>query len=99
MNSLKRLLAVMLVCAITALPALADEPLPAERKSMDMGIDMMIARPLGLLSVIGGSALFVLSLPFTIPSGSMDSAADELVKKPIDYTFKRPLGELGSGRK
>jgi hypothetical protein len=98
MNSLKRLLAVAALSALTAVPAMAEEPLPAERKSMDMGFDMMVARPLGLLSVIGGSALFVVSLPFTIPSGSMDSAADELVKKPIDYTFRRPLGEIGQGR-
>jgi hypothetical protein len=36
----------------------------------------------------------VIALPFTIPSGSVDRAAEELVKKPIRYTFKRPLGEL-----
>ncbi len=96
MNSrFKKFLAVVAISAVTALPAMAEEQLPAERRGGDMAIDMVLARPIGLLSVIGGSVLFVVSLPFTIPSGSMDAAADELVKKPINYTFKRPLGQLG----
>lgn len=96
MNSrFKRFLAVLAISAITALPAMAEDQLPAERRGGDMAIDLVLARPIGLLSVIGGSVLFVVSLPFTIPSGSMDAAADELVKKPINYTFKRPLGQIG----
>jgi hypothetical protein len=96
MNSrFKRLLAVLAMSNIAALPVMAEEQLPAERRGGDMAVDMVLARPIGLLSVIGGSVLFVVSLPFTIPSGSMDAAADELVKKPINYTFKRPLGQLG----
>lgn len=98
MNSFKRWMVAVAISMSVVMPVMADEPLPAERKSMDMGFDMMIARPIGLVSVIGGAALFVVSLPFTIPSGSMDSAAEELVKKPINYTFKRPLGELGQGQ-
>jgi hypothetical protein len=74
---------------------LAEEQLPADRRGGDMAIDLVLARPIGLLSIIGGSVLFVVSLPFTIPSGSMDAAAVELVKKPIDYTFKRPLCQIG----
>lgn len=96
MNSrFKRFLAVLAISAITALPVMAEDQLPAERRGGDMAIDLVLARPIGLLSVIGGSVLFVVSLPFTIPSGSMDAAADELVKKPINYTFKRPLGQIG----
>ncbi len=98
MNSFKRWMVAVAISMSLAMPVMAEEPLPAERKSMDMGFDMMVARPVGLISIIGGAALFVVSLPFTIPSGSMDSAAEELVKKPINYTFKRPLGELGQGQ-
>lgn len=96
MNSpLKRLLAVLAIAMVTALPAMAEEQLPEERRGGDMAIDMVLARPIGLLSVIGGSVLFVVSLPFTISSGSVDAAADELVRKPINYTFRRPLGQIG----
>jgi hypothetical protein len=96
MNSrLKRFLAVLAISMVMTSPALAEEQLPADRRGGDMAIDLVLARPIGLLSIIGGSVLFVVSLPFTIPSGSMDAAAVELVKKPIDYTFKRPLGQIG----
>ncbi len=94
-SPLKRFLAVLAISMVTALPAMAEEQLPEERRGGDMAIDMVLARPIGLLSVIGGSVLFVVSLPFTIPSGSVDAAADELVRKPINYTFRRPLGQIG----
>lgn len=60
----------------------------------DMFVDLVVTRPLGLIAVVAGSAAFVVALPFTIPSGSVDQAAEEMVKKPFRYTFKRPLGEL-----
>ncbi len=63
----------------------------------DMVVDLLVTRPLGLLAVIAGSAAFVVALPFTLPSDSVDAAAEELVKKPYRYTFKRPLGELSDG--
>jgi len=91
---LKKFLAVLAISAVTALPVMAEEQLPEERRGGDMALDLLLARPIGLLGIIGGSVFFVLSLPFTIPSGSMDAAADELVKKPINYTFTRPLGEV-----
>lgn len=94
-SRLKKTLAVLAVAVVTALPAMAEEQLPAERRGGDMAFDLVLARPIGLLSIIGGSVLFVVSLPFTIPSGSMDAAAVEFVKQPIDYTFKRPLGQIG----
>lgn len=37
---------------------------------------------------------FVVSLPFTVSSGSVGDTACELVKSPLTYTFTRPLGEL-----
>ncbi len=49
---------------------------------------------MGLIAIVAGSTAFVVALPFTLLSGSVDSSANELVKKPINYTFKRPLGQL-----
>ena len=93
MNSLKRFLAAIMVSVAIAAPVMAEDQLPAERQGGDMAFwDLILARPIGLLGVIGGSVVFVVALPFTIPSDSVDAAATELVKKPIDYTFKRPLG-------
>jgi hypothetical protein len=72
----------------------ANEQLPKDRASGDMFLDAVGARPIGLIAIVAGSVGFVVSLPFTIFSGSVGSAADQLVKKPIDYTFRRPLGQL-----
>jgi len=41
-----------------------------------------------------GVTTFIVSLPFTLLGGNMDEAADQLVSKPVKYTFVRPLGEF-----
>ena len=71
-----------------------NEQLPKDRAGGDMFLDAFFARPAGLIAIVAGAAGFVVSLPFTLISGSVDSAASELIKKPIDYTFRRPLGQL-----
>lgn len=60
----------------------------------DMAADLLIVRPLGLVGTVIGAAGFVLSLPFTLPTGSAGNAAHELVRKPFEYTFDRPLGDF-----
>lgn len=59
-----------------------------------MVVDAAIARPLGLGATVVGSALWVVTLPFSALGGNIGEAADELVMKPARYTFTRPLGEL-----
>lgn len=63
-------------------------------KGSDMLLDLVVLRPIGLVSTIVGSAVFVVALPFTIPSGSVGASACELVERPAAYTFSRPLGDL-----
>jgi len=55
--------------------------------------DMVLARPAGVLSIGIGTALFVVSLPFTLPSKTVKTASQKLIMDPINYTFKRPLGQ------
>ena len=94
-NLIKRSLVVAaLTAAMAAQSVLANEQLPKDRVGGDMFLDAVFARPMGLIAIVAGSAAFVVALPFTLFSGSVGSSADELVKKPIDYTFKRPLGQL-----
>jgi len=85
------------VSAFAVALTMASSPLLAQTASpsgSDMFVDLVVTRPLGLLGVVAGSVAFVVALPFTIPSGSVGRSAEELVKKPARYTFKRPLGEL-----
>lgn len=93
MTFLKRFLTVVTMSASLAGPGYAADPGPDPGGDIAV-LDLLVARPIGLLSVVGGAAVFVVALPFTIPSGSVDAAANELVRKPIDYTFKRPLGQI-----
>ncbi len=59
-----------------------------------MMADGVLARPLGLVSTVIGSAFFVVTLPFTVPSNSVGSAKRQLIDYPAWFTFKRPLGEF-----
>ena len=59
--------------------------------------DMMyevVVRPLSLLSTIGGSAMYVVTLPFSVASGSAQEARRLLVDKPFEATFNRKLGDF-----
>ncbi len=69
-----------------------SEPPPAEPSAGVVAADALIARPAGLGLTIAGTATFLLTLPFSIPSGSVDNAAEGLIVKPGGYTFVRPLG-------
>jgi hypothetical protein len=52
-------------------------------------IDLIFARPLGIAAGIVGTAIFIVSLPFTIPSGGVDEAADMFIVKPFQFSFTR----------
>jgi|TARA_B100000029_G_scaffold511234_1_gene604718 hypothetical protein len=56
--------------------------------------DVFIARPLGIMATLAGSALYVVSLPFTVPARGTEQAKRVLVDYPFHYTFSRPLGEF-----
>lgn len=94
MRGWNSLLAGALALLLMAGPVLAYDQEQSRRdpSSGEMFVDAVFGRPLGLLSMVFGTAAFVVSLPFTIPSHSTDEAAKALVRAPTTYTFKRPLG-------
>ena len=57
--------------------------------------DGVLVRPLGLVSTIVGSVFYVITLPFTLPSDSEDSARQQLIEYPAWFTFQRPIGNFG----
>jgi len=63
-------------------------------RATDMAVDLVVARPLGLVSTVIGTAGFILALPFTIPTGTVDDTAREWIGDPLEYTFNRPLGDF-----
>ncbi|MBZ0155826.1 MAG: hypothetical protein K8I29_06365 [Alphaproteobacteria bacterium] len=56
--------------------------------------DTLIVRPLGIASLALGTAGFIVSLPFALTSGSVETTARELVGEPFHFTFTRPLGDF-----
>lgn len=95
---MSRVMVAALLLTLVPFSAQADSPAVREPgtgdKGTDMVLDLLVLRPLGLVTTGIGSVLFLVSLPFTLPSGSSGDAACELVSKPLAYTFTRPLGDI-----
>jgi hypothetical protein len=52
-------------------------------------LDLVFARPLGIVAGIAGTGIFVVSLPFTIPTNSVDKASKMLIVEPFKFSFAR----------
>ncbi|MEA2061022.1 MAG: hypothetical protein U9P10_11040 [Thermodesulfobacteriota bacterium] len=60
-----------------------------------MVADLLVIRPLSLVSTAFGSVIFLGSLPFNMHSKERCEKAEKiLIKEPAAYTFKRPLGSF-----
>jgi hypothetical protein len=56
--------------------------------------DTLVVRPVGLIGTVAGTAVFLVSLPFSALGGNVSNVADEMVVAPAHYTFVRPIGEF-----
>jgi len=56
--------------------------------------DAAAVRPMTLWASAIGAVGWVVTLPFTIPSGSAGDTAKAWVGDPLKYTFCRPVGEM-----
>jgi hypothetical protein len=88
----KTSIAMLVVCALimSTAPAFASEP----TDGMAIVADVLIARPVGLVSIVFGTAMYIVALPFSIPSDSVGKTGKLLVEDPFKYTFFRPLGDF-----
>ena len=64
----------------------------------EMFADGVVARPMIFIASVVGAAAWVVTLPFTIPSGSAGEAGQSWVLDPLAYTFARPLGDIRTER-
>ncbi|MGQ4878024.1 hypothetical protein ACOJCM_05570 [Billgrantia sp. LNSP4103-1] len=93
MGRVTTVLAVAAALWCASLQAGAQEQrLEARPSGAAMIADALIARPLLAVATIGGTALFVISLPFSAMGGNVEAAAETLVKTPAEATFRRCLG-------
>lgn len=86
-------LALIISLVFAATPARAARCTAQETSPEAMVVDALVLRPVGVVLTVAGLALFVVTLPFSIPSSSVGKAARKLVIDPAKYTFTRPLGE------
>lgn len=96
---LKRIVGCLVVAALVLVPmgatALAQDPVQAiEPSGESMAVDLLVVRPLGILSVVAGTAVYLVSLPFSAMGGNMDKAGEKLVKEPAKFAFARKLGDI-----
>jgi hypothetical protein len=59
-----------------------------------MTADLLVIRPLGIVATVVGSAVFIVSLPFSALGGNTKTACRKLVQDPAKFTFARALGDL-----
>ncbi|WP_281646998.1 hypothetical protein [Parendozoicomonas sp. Alg238-R29] len=95
-NLRKAALALITALALGISPVFAAKgPTQAQAENPSffaMTGDLLIARPLMLATTVIGGAVFVVSSPFSAAGGNLLGAANTLVKKPFDATFRRCLG-------
>lgn len=94
--TVKRTVAFLLAAVMLSLAAIpaGAAAIKQEPSSTAVVYDVLLMRPLGLVATTVGTALFVVGLPFTIPSRSVKVSADKLVVAPFNFTFQRPIGDM-----
>jgi hypothetical protein len=61
-------------------------------EGLAIAVDLLLARPLGLVATIVGATIFTIGLPIELMAGDVATPAQRLVADPARYTFQRPLG-------
>lgn len=96
-HSLRRAVVVissvaLMVCSVLAM---AQESYQSgDSNENGMLADLVIVRPVALVGTVLGAAVFVVALPFTLPTQTVGQAAKVFVANPFEYTFNRPLGDF-----
>ena len=77
----------------------ASAAIPEERPD---GFAMVMDVPIRLVSMglmVIGTAVFIVSLPFALTSGSTGDAWTGLIVDPFEFPFTRPLGKFDDWRR
>ncbi|HMK56101.1 MAG TPA: hypothetical protein VK448_05635 [Dissulfurispiraceae bacterium] len=64
-------------------------------KDEAMILDTLVGRPLGVVALVTGTAVFVVGLPFSLLGHNTRDTAQNLVVNPAKFTFVRPVGDMG----
>lgn len=84
--------ALMIGCLMLPQMLWAQEAIDESPNAFAMVGDLVVARPIGVVMTVAGTAVWVVSLPFTLLSGHASEAAGSLIGGPAEATFMRCLG-------
>lgn len=82
----------MISCLLLPQMLWAQDAVDESPNEFAMVGDLLVARPIGLVMIVGGAAAWVVSLPFTLLAGHAGEAAETLIAGPVETTFMRCLG-------
>ena len=82
---------VVFVC-FTLFPSTSYALSAGERPTALNMVGDAVARPLMLVATVAGTALFAVTLPFSLLGGNAGEAGEVLVIEPFKMTFLRCLG-------
>ena len=99
-DKLSRLAMVLSMALVLLAPQMSFGQTIEERPTpMAMTADLLIARPLLLMATAIGSAMYLVSLPFSLAAGNAAEVGESFVVGPAMSTFARCLGCKRSGYK
>ncbi len=87
-------LAALILVPFTAEAIAQDSFSESDNSGAKMAADLILIRPLGIVATVFGSAVFVVSLPFSLLGRNTGEAFKSLMAAPAKHTFVRPLGEM-----
>lgn len=90
-KTLKLSFIILLVATLTIPEPVMAREVPS---SGAMIMDLLLARPIGLVATVVGAVVFIVATPFTLASGTWKQSGKRLVLWPAKYTFARGLGEF-----
>lgn len=96
MQNLKKIitslsLALFLAVSLPSV-ALANESGTEPGDDVNVLLDLAVLRPIGFIGLVGGTVIYIVSIPFTLPTGNAKKSFRALVERPAAYTFTRELG-------
>jgi hypothetical protein len=84
--------ALLLSCMLLPQMVWAQAAIDESPNEWAMVGDLLVARPIGAVLTVGGAAVWLVSLPFTLLAGNASEAAGALIGGPVETTFMRCLG-------
>lgn len=99
MNRLRLQIIAVALCLAIGPMSLQASRIQEDPSASEMAVDLLVARPVGIVILGLGTVAFVATLPFSLLGGNMLEAGDTLVVQPAKGAFLRCLGCSESGRK